>query len=435
MRPPPLRQTPDSVGPFTLGRRIGTGSFATVYLGEHPPSGIRVAIKAIPVSSFTDDEMRTRFVREVTLMKQMDHPFIGKLYQVIESTDVVYLIQEYVENGTLLAYVNQHERLPELHARRLFTQLLALLEYLHDCKMVMHRDIKAENVLLDEYLNVRLIDFGLSHAFTQSDPRLHTPCGSPAYAAPEMIVGSPYTKAADIWSAGILLYAMVVGELPFDDPGGVRGILMKIVSCEPDYPDLMSTTLVDLLRRILMKSPEARIDIPKIKAHPWFSHSEYLKIFQVPFSEEEWLVRGVDRGIVDEMERMGIDVRGVAESILCGEYTAEAAMYSMLRRKRITVKVHEVMDALTNATVTTISPSHSLLWARRIGPTGERTPSVRRGPPGGARRGSDLIVGIALRRGSIEKTANPLGAPPPPTIVRPRPLDSAAKRPRSGTLQ
>jgi serine/threonine protein kinase len=103
----------------------------------------------------------------------MDHPFIGKLYQVIETPDSLHLIQEYVENGTLFAYVNQHERLPELRARRLFSQLIAALESLHESKLVVHRDIKAENVLLDAHLNIRLIDFGLSHAFLTHNPLLH----------------------------------------------------------------------------------------------------------------------------------------------------------------------------------------------------------------------------------------------------------------------
>jgi serine/threonine protein kinase len=239
------------------------------------------------VSTFEDEDTRTRFVREVALMKQMDHPFIGKLYQIIDTPESVNLIQEYIENGTLLAYVNQHERLPESHARRLFSQLIAALEYLHESKMVVHRDIKAENVLLDEYWNIRLIDFGLGHALSADNPNLHTACGSPAYAAPEMIVEQSQIQTADLWSAGILVYAMVAGELPFEDPGDVRALLMRIVSTEPHDPEVMSSTLSDLLRRILTKAPEARIDLARIKAHPWFSHRQYLQVLHTHFSEEE----------------------------------------------------------------------------------------------------------------------------------------------------
>jgi carbon catabolite-derepressing protein kinase len=165
------------------------------------------------------------------------------------------LIQEYVENGTLLAYVNQHEHLPEIQARRLFTQLISALEYLHSTKMVMHRDIKAENVLLDEHWNVRLIDFGLSHAFTQNNPRLHTACGSPAYAAPEMIVGHSYTKAADIWSAGITLFVLLAGKVP-----------LKI-----EYPEWFTPGAVNLLNRMLVAEPAERITIAEIRSHGWFA--------------------------------------------------------------------------------------------------------------------------------------------------------------------
>jgi serine/threonine protein kinase len=390
-----------------------------------------VAIKCIPRSLVNSEDSATRFTREVSLVGQMDHPFIGKLYQVIETPDIVYLIQEYIEHGTLRAYVNQHERLPEIHARRLFTQLLAALEYLHDRQMVMHRDIKAENVLLDAYWNVRLIDFGLSHAFTRRDPELHSACGSPAYAAPEMIMGSPYTKAADIWSAGVLLYTMVAGELPFDDPAGVNEILIKIVSCEPIFPDVMSITLIDLLRRILTKSPDMRIDIPHIKAHPWFSHSEYLKIFQVPFSDEEWLVRGVDRAIVDEMEGMGIDVRGLAEAIICGEYTSETAVYSVLRRRGITAKVHEVMEDLGKSPASKVAVAHTCIGSFRVAEAGERGPLERHTPSVGYRRSRELGVTSVIRRGSIDSSV--LTVQPSPTIVRPRPLDMM-KRARSGTF-
>jgi serine/threonine protein kinase len=295
--------------------------------------------------------------------------------------------------------------------------------------MVAHRDIKAENVLLDAHWNIRLIDFGLSHAFTENNPLLHTACGSPAYAAPEMIIGDSYSKAADIWSAGILLFAMVAGELPFDDPGGVHGILMKIVSEDPVYPDVMSSSLIDLLKRILTKSPDQRIDIARIKAHPWFSHSEYLQIFQLPFSNEEWLVRGVDRSIVEAMERMGIDVKSVAAAVLCGEYTTETAIYSMLRRLKIAKRIHEVMESLIQGTVA-VTECSSFLSATAA----DRGPLVRGVTrPVGRRRETSII---SHRRGSIDIAQLPsaLASPPHPTIVRPKPTD-CVRRPRSGTLQ
>jgi serine/threonine protein kinase len=228
---------------------------------------------------------------------------------------------------------------------------------------------------------------------------------------------------------------MVVGELPFDDPGNIQGILMKIVSNEPEFPEILSSSLIDLLKRILTKSPELRIDIARIKAHPWFSHSEYLKIFQLPFSEEEWLVRGVDRSLVEAMEQMGMDVRSVAEAVLCGEYTTDTAIYSMLRRRKITARIREVMESLSQAS-TTIGESTSL---RSLLSNSPQTP-VDRGPltrgmtrPTGHRR--DVTV-RTFRRCSTDAPPPPsaLASPPLPTIVRPKPVD-CARRPRSTTLQ
>jgi serine/threonine protein kinase len=397
----------DTVGCFAIKELIGTGSFASVWLAEHPASHLPVAIKAIPASTLAREDLRTHFVREVTLMKQLDHPFIGKLYQVIETPEFVYLVQEYVENGTLLSYVEERARLPEAQARRYFTELIAALDYLHSQKRVAHRDIKAENVLLDAHLNIRLIDFGLSHAFTESDPHFHSSCGSPGYASPEMIQGKSYTKAADIWSAGILLFAMVAGELPFTDSSGLRAVLEKIISTEPKYPPIMSPVLVDLLRRILVKSPQERISLAQIKAHPWFSQSEDLRIFDMSFNSEEWLVHGIDKTLIDEMARMGIDVRPVVEAILCGEYTDETAVYSMLRRRNIMEKVHHTMKKpprLSHAATTLTFPD---------------TPFPEFGSDGSVpefMKGSQAVTRVPPRKAPI----------PSPALCRPRRADGSS---------
>jgi serine/threonine protein kinase len=398
---------PENIGVFTVRHLIGTGSFASVMLGEHSPSGIRVAIKVVDVES-AREELRTRFIRELSLLKQMDHPFICKLYQVIEQDHFVYLIQEYLENGTLFSYVNQQERMSELQARRLFTQLIAAVEYLHETKQVVHRDIKAENVLLDSYGNIRLIDFGLSNVFTSDDPMLHTACGSPAYVAPEMILGKPYTKSADLWSAGVLLYAMVIGELPFAEASNLQDSLRNVLADEPKYPDWISCTLADLLRKILTKDPERRIDLQHLKAHPWFSHSEYLKIFQMSFSEEEWLVSAIDRDLIHQM---GIDVRIIIEAILRGEFTTETAIYSMVRRRKIMAQMADVMEWLTQAlasscTMLTSSTRRAKVFKKTTTTTEDRTRRMIL-PPLGRRR--------SVGRGGLPRQ---MVVPPAPPMIR-----------------
>ena len=339
---------PHTVGNYILKRQIGKGSFATVWRAEHRLAKTFVAIKVVDNSSISSEDAKVRFVREVNLIKQMDHPFISKLFEVIDTPQNTYLVMEYAENGSILTYVNSHGRLSEKQARRYFSQLLSALEYLHNEKKVAHRDLKAENVLLDRNLNIRLIDFGLSNSFSEDDPELKTACGSPAYASPEMVRGQPYTKMADIWSAGVLLYAMVTGQLPFDDDN-MQHLLQKIAFTEPQYPPFLSPQLVDLLKKIMTKSPDQRATIAKIKSHPWFSQSEYSQFLKLHFStDDQWLVNGVDRDIVDTIQSFGIDVKALTNSLLCGEYNELTAIYLILRREKITDKIKEMMQSLNS---------------------------------------------------------------------------------------
>jgi serine/threonine protein kinase len=337
---------PESIGNYAVKYLIGHGSFSSVWLADHCCCGARVAIKAVHSSALGNEQARTRFVREIGLMKRLDHPFIGKLFEVIETKEFVLLVEEFAPNGTLFSHVNKRHHLPEVEARRFFTQLIKALEYIHEEKRMMHRDIKAENVLLDANNNIRLIDFGFSRAFEEDESSFRTSCGSPAYAAPEMIRGQPYTKAADLWSAGILLYAMVVGELPFDDDESIQRILVKVVRTEPEYPQMLTPTLVDLLQKMLEKDPLKRIDLAGIKRHPWMSGQIFQKIFEIPFGSDEWLVSGLDFQLADKARDLGFDIRMVSKAIKAGELTCETAQYAILRQKKITELLKITMDNL-----------------------------------------------------------------------------------------
>ena len=183
---------PRIIGNYILRKQIGKGSFATVWRAEHLLAKQNVAIKVIDNSTIQDEDARTRFIREINIMKQTDHPFISKLFEIIETPRFTYIVMEYAENGSILTYVNTRGRLPEKIVRRYFSQLISALEYLHNVAFVAHRDLKAENVLLDCNYNLRLIDFGLSNNFSISSPELKAACGSPACASPEMVLGHNY---------------------------------------------------------------------------------------------------------------------------------------------------------------------------------------------------------------------------------------------------
>lgn len=158
---------------------IGSGSFSSVNLGHHKITGTPVALKMFNKINLIKDDDKMRFYREVELIKSFHHPFVAEFYELIEDETYFYLVMEYAENGNMLNYVNTNGNLDENTARHYFSQLVSVLDYLHDIKKVAHRDLKAENVLLDRYNNIRIIDFGLSNVFSQQNPYLKTQCGSP----------------------------------------------------------------------------------------------------------------------------------------------------------------------------------------------------------------------------------------------------------------
>ncbi|OHT00758.1 CAMK family protein kinase [Tritrichomonas foetus] len=167
------------LGEYECTSLIGAGTFATVLLGRQKVTNTPVAIKKIPRNNFNDPDAENRFERECNLIREMDHPFIAEFYDVIQDDKNYYIIMEYVENGNMLDYVNKNGELQEIQVRHYFCQLISVLEYLHEVKKVAHRDLKAENVLLDTHYNIRLIDFGLSNLYTDENPYLKTACGSP----------------------------------------------------------------------------------------------------------------------------------------------------------------------------------------------------------------------------------------------------------------
>ena len=342
-------------GPFVLERNIGSGAFASVWRAHHSVSKSTVAIKVINKATISTPVARTRLQREIALLKEMDHPFIAEFFHVIEDDECFYLVMEYVENGNLLDYVNGNGRLSEDQARRYFTQLIAVLEYLHGEKKVAHRDLKCENVLLDRYNNIRVIDFGLSNMFSDVCPQLNTACGSPAYAAPEMVKGNAYTQAADIWSAGILLYAITVGHLPFDDDN-LQRLLQKIVYTEAFYPSFLSPSLVDLLQKMICKDPDARITIDRIKNHPWFSQAEYYALLQQWEHEGGQAENAIDREIIDKMTGLGIDCHELHNSLLIGEFTELTAIYRIFLREKTTEKMKDIMQKVAAASTVAKAP-------------------------------------------------------------------------------
>jgi serine/threonine protein kinase len=194
---------------------------------------------------------------------------------------------------------------------------------------------------LDKFDNLKLIDFGLSNQFQDESPLLKTVCGSPVYATPEMIKGHYYTKSTDIWSAGILLSIIVSGEHPFQDDK-IEILLPKICNTEIQYPTFLSSQFVDLLKKMLQKNPVKRITIDQIKDHYWFSRREYLGLISEQMRETT--SDDIEREIIDEMNRLGIDTKYLCNQVLCNEMNETKTIYRMLKQSKLRQAVNIVIN-------------------------------------------------------------------------------------------
>ncbi|KAM7374869.1 hypothetical protein PAMP_007503 [Pampus punctatissimus] len=202
------------IGNYRLLKTIGKGNFAKVKLARHILTGKEVAIKIIDKTQLNPTSLQKLF-REVRIMKGLNHPNIVQLFEVIETDKTLYLIMEYASGGEVFDYLVSHGRMKEVEARAKFRQIVSAVHYCHT-KNIVHRDLKAENLLLDADANIKIADFGFSNEFTLGN-KLDTFCGSPPYAAPELFQGKKYDgPEVDVWSLGVILYTLVSGSLPFD---------------------------------------------------------------------------------------------------------------------------------------------------------------------------------------------------------------------------
>ncbi|RKO99046.1 hypothetical protein CXG81DRAFT_30313 [Caulochytrium protostelioides] len=254
------------IGPYRLGRTLGEGEFGKVKLGTHRDTGAEVAIKL----------RHTKLMREIAILRQLNHPHIVKLYDVIETPSTIGMVMSCASGGELFEYILVHRYLKERTALRFFAQLISAVQYLHS-HAIVHRDLKLENLLLDQDRNIVITDFGFANmSNTQEDHLLQTSCGSPCYAAPELVMSDGYVgEAADIWSCGVILYAMLCGYLPYDDdpenPNGdnINRLYTYIMETELVFPEGISAKACDLMQRMLVPDPKQRATMAEIIAHPW----------------------------------------------------------------------------------------------------------------------------------------------------------------------
>lgn len=286
-------------GPYILGSTLGEGEFGRVKLGwsknkSSSPNEIskQVAIKLIRRDTIPkNSEKEVKIYREINALKHLTHPNIVKLEEVLQNSKYIGIVLEYASGGEFYKYIQKKRRLKEGVACRLFAQLISGVHYMHS-KGLVHRDLKLENLLLDKHENLVITDFGFVNEFFAHSELMKTSCGSPCYAAPELVVSSkPYeARKADIWSCGVILYAMLAGYLPWDDdsknPDGndIAKLYHYITRTALKFPEYITPLPRDLLRRILYSDPKKRISIRSIQKHEWVKpHLPFLSI-----TPEEW---------------------------------------------------------------------------------------------------------------------------------------------------
>lgn len=282
-------------GSYILGSTLGEGEFGKVKLGwrKDGKQPSQVAIKLIKRDTIMkDSESEIKIHREINSLKMLNHPNIVNLVEVMKSGKYIGIVLEYASGGELFDYILQHKYLKENVAKKLFAQLVSGVDYMHS-KGLIHRDLKLENLLLDKHKNVIISDFGFVNSYNKSkNDLMKTSCGSPCYAAPELVLSqSPYEgRKVDIWSLGVILYAMLAGYLPFDDDpeneDGADIIRLYHYICKTPltFPEYVSPLARDLLRKIIVPDPRKRSNIDEIRNHPWLS--QYANLLSV--RQPEW---------------------------------------------------------------------------------------------------------------------------------------------------
>ncbi|KAF5402916.1 hypothetical protein PHET_03726 [Paragonimus heterotremus] len=275
---------PSRVGPYELGPTLGRGNFAVVKLGRHILTKMKVAIKIMNKDLIGSNNLN-KVSRELEAMKRCQHPHIVRLYHIMENESNIFMVTEYASRGEVFDHISKSRAFSEKEARELFWQIVCAIDFCHNSGVV-HRDLKAENLLLDEELKIKVADFGFCNFF-QPDQFLSTHCGSPQYAAPELFKGEPYDgPLADVWSLGVILYILVCGSFPF--PGESLGdIRSQVLRGLVRFPFFLSTACEQVIRCMLQVDPTRRLKLRQISNMPWMQASPNVTHYRAMMTKYE----------------------------------------------------------------------------------------------------------------------------------------------------
>ncbi|XP_041316340.1 hormonally up-regulated neu tumor-associated kinase isoform X1 [Pyrgilauda ruficollis] len=326
------------VGNYLIGRKLGEGSFAKVREGLHVITGEKVAVKVIDKKRAKKDTYVTKNLRREGQIQQMiRHPNIAQLLDILETENSYYLVMELCPGGNLMHKIYEKKRLEEHEARKYIRQLILAVEHLHRAGVV-HRDLKIENLLLDEDNNIKLIDFGLSNCagiLGYSDP-FSTQCGSPAYAAPELLARKKYGPKIDVWSIGVNMYAMLTGTLPFTvEPFSLRALYQKMVDKEMNpFPTQLSSAAINFLRSLLEPDPAKRPNIQQALANRWLNENYPGRAPPNVTYPNRIHLEDLSQSVLLHMtEKLGYKNSDVINTVLSNRASHTLAIYFLLNKK------------------------------------------------------------------------------------------------------
>jgi len=325
---------------FSSLERIGTGSSSDVYSAIFTPLGTPVALKV-----FYKDEKYNKelYLKEIEILKCVNHPFIAQYYSCYETPHMSSIIMELGENGTLLNYMNKMKRITIIEIKKFFSQIASAIRYLHINKKIIHRDIKLENFILDKNMSIRLLDFGFSTRMAEKLDQSGTNCGSIDYSAPELFISPNLSYSSDIWSLGVTFYALAAGKMPFFAENSEK-VVNEIINNEPIFPKFIPPDLIDLLLRMMDKDPATRITITDVCEHPFFKGSPLQYYISDSFRYEE---RTETVPKKEELFQMATDLGIVVKPMKCDIDMMRAAHNIMIKMKNM-IKILKNEECLCN---------------------------------------------------------------------------------------
>ncbi|XP_064635686.1 serine/threonine-protein kinase BRSK2-like isoform X2 [Lineus longissimus] len=447
------------IGPYRLEKTLGKGQTGLVKLGVHCISGKKVAVKIVNREKLSESVLM-KVEREIAIMKLIEHPHVLGLFDVYENKKYLYLILEHVSGGELFDYLVKKGRLTPKESRRFFKQIISALDFCHS-HSICHRDLKPENLLLDEKNNIRVADFGMASLQVEGS-MLETSCGSPHYACPEVIRGDKYDgRKADVWSCGVILYALLVGALPFDDDN-LRQLLEKVKKGVFHIPHFVPPECQNLLRGMIEVDPKKRLKLEDIHKHPWvlgwrtnqpvpFSSNLFHSDTRSDVELELPMTQVVQTSVIPGVEDLDPDVLSTMNSLQCFKdkdklisellgpvHNTEKVVYFLLLDRKLRNPCHEDSEEIRSKSETvtssiTVDPPRKRIDSVQLNGSPSRLSlgSISEGSPVASRR--TLAVQQARKNSlsSVNSTpsASPLNSPKMPVRGLSTPSDSPQQTP------